>query len=397
MQPKNSTENQTVSPDFTPLLNQVNPRKVVIVQRRLTHYRVPLFEQLRTRLIAEGVDLQLVYGDPTATERLKNDDGFIDWAIHAPCRYFLGGHICLQNFQQQAQDADLVIITQENKLLYNLIALFIKRPKRLAFWGHGRNMQALKKQAILELFKKRTTLQVDWWFAYTQLSKDLVEMQGFSSDKITDLENTIDTKSLAAQLATVGNDELLSLRDEMGLATGRTALFIGSLYNEKRIDFLIEVAVLVASKLPGFCLIVVGDGPQRDLVEAASKAHACINYVGSKNGIEKARLLCVADIMMNPGLVGLGILDSFLAGIPMVTTDCGLHSPEIAYLKNNENGLMTANTLETYVDAVTAVLDQDALRTRLSQGARDSAAHYTIENMTENFVKGILQCLELTA
>lgn len=382
-------------PFIAALRPRAKPRKVVIVQRRLTNYRVPLFEQLRHRLETSGVELFLVHGDPTQDERRKKDEGFISWAEHAPCHYFINGQICWQNFREQTEGADLVILTQENKLIYNLVALTVRRPKLVAFWGHGRNLQARKRDVVLERFKRLTTKRVDWWFAYTGLSVDLVKEQGFPPDRITNLENAIDTRTLSDLVAAVDDAQLVAQRDEMGLTLGLSAIFIGSLYEEKRIDFLIEAATRVAARLSGFCLVVVGDGIQRSLVESAANVHPCIKYVGAKSGMEKARLLRLADVFMNPGLIGLSILDAFVAGLPMVTTEGGLHSPEIDYLRNGENGLMTQDAMEVYVDAIVAVLEQDALRNRLSQGARASTGRYTIENMTERFATGILQCLDV--
>jgi glycosyltransferase involved in cell wall biosynthesis len=103
----------------------------------------------------------------------------------------------------------------------------------------------------------------------------------------------------------------------------------------------------------------------------------------------------VAQLMLNPGLVGLGILDSFACGVPMLTTDCGIHSPEIAYLNNGRNGIMTANDLDDYAAAAVRLLrDPDALRT-LRTGCEASALEYTVQNMTAHFADGIERCLNV--
>ena len=46
-------------------------RKVLIIQRRMTEYRVPMFEALRRRLEQEQISLQVVYGRPTSAEQLR--------------------------------------------------------------------------------------------------------------------------------------------------------------------------------------------------------------------------------------------------------------------------------------------------------------------------------------
>ena len=90
---------------------------------------------------------------------------------------------------------------------------------------------------------------------------------------------------------------------------------------------------------------------------------------------------------------GLGIFDGFVAGLPIVTTNCDLHSPEVAYLVSGENGLISSFSLADYVDHVLMVLEQDSLRHSLSQGALASSKLYSLENMSERFSLGILQCL----
>ena len=106
--------------------------EVVIVQRRLPHYRLPVFEQLRERLGREGVHLRLLHGDPTPMEARKRDSGQLAWAERCETRYLARDRVCWQNFGPMTKNADLVVITQENKLVYNLLAMTVARPpKRL--------------------------------------------------------------------------------------------------------------------------------------------------------------------------------------------------------------------------------------------------------------------------
>jgi glycosyltransferase involved in cell wall biosynthesis len=116
-------------------------------------------------------------------------------------------------------------------------------------------------------------------------------------------------------------------------------------------------------------------------------------YVGRQTESNKAKFLKSSSVILNPGLVGLTILDSFAAGKPIITTDCGLHSPEIDYLINGINGLITSNKMEDYVKAVVQTLTDSTLANRLQKGCITSANHYTLENMVQNFRNGILKAL----
>ena len=78
----------------------------------------------------------------------------------------------------------------------------------------------------------------------------------------------------------------------------------------------------------------------------------------------------------------------------MVTTQCGLHSPEIAHLENGQNGIITPDSLDAYVTAVVRLLNDDAEVSLLRTGCGRSASRYTVNNMAGNFADGIVGCLK---
>ncbi len=371
--------------------------RVVCIQRRLPHYRVPLFQELRDKLDRQGIEFVLVHGDPAPSERSKHDSGHLTWAVHAPCRYALGEGLVWQDPGLAVVGADLVIVTQENRLLYNLLAMTLQRPARLAYWGHGRNFQTNRPAGLKEQFKRRTVGAVDWWYAYTELSAELLRKADFPAERITTLDNAIDTRQLAADCASVSAADVADFRARLGLDPGPVGLFVGSLYAEKRISFLLDAAAELRRRLPGFQLLVVGSGPQAPLVQHAAAQSDWVHPLGMKRGRDKALCLRAADLMLNPGLVGLGILDSFVAGLPLVTTDCHLHSPEVAYLRHGHNGLMTADSLPDFVSACEGLLLDSTERARLAAGARADGDRYTLEHMVDRFAEGITAALQLPA
>ena len=192
--------------------SRVRP-KVVIIQRRMTQYRLPLFNLMREKLDAVGVELVVIYGDPLPSEKLKSDSGELSWGAYVPCHYWFGGRICWQNAMPLVSNANMVVITQENRLLFNLIRFFLKDNRKWAFWGHGRNFQSTSLDSLSERFKRWTTIRMDWWFAYTQMSADLVTELGFPRNRITVLNNAIDTSELQRYRQSITPAETQALRE----------------------------------------------------------------------------------------------------------------------------------------------------------------------------------------
>lgn len=370
-----------------------NWQTVTIIQRRLTHYRVALFEGLKQRLAKDRCHLRLLHGEGRSEEWAKSDGGQLSWAEQLPTRYLYRERFCWQPFFKFTKNEDLLIITQENSMLANHYALFRRPAKRLAFWGHGGNFQG-DSRSMPERFKAWTTRQVDWYFAYTGESVERVLRTNFPPSRVTVLNNSIDVSRLKDDLFEAASQNRAAILKRFNLQEGPIGVFVGSLYKQKRLKFLIEAGELIKLQIPDFQLVIVGAGPEIMIAEEAARERAWVHYLGPLHGVEKACILHLATIFLNPGLVGLGILDAFVAGTPLLTTDCGLHSPEIAYLTPN-NGVLAPNSVSEYANACVDLLVNHRRLAILKMGCEQAAQRYTLENMIENFAVGIRAALEV--
>ncbi|WNO06248.1 glycosyltransferase family 4 protein [Rhodoferax mekongensis] len=369
-------------------------KKIVVVQRRMTHYRLAFFESLRQQMTERGLELVLAYGVGTAEEQGKNDSAEIAWAHKLATKYFWGGRICYQPLKSVCNQAEMLVIALENKLVCNLWHQFAPVPYKVALWGHGANLQG-NPGSWREKFKRRVARRADWWFGYTEHSRPLIAQSGFPADRITVLNNAIDTAEMRSQFESITPSELANWRAAQKIGNGLLGIFLGSFYQEKRLEFLFEAAGAMRSQVPDFELLLVGAGPQKSLVEDFCAKHEWAHFGGMLKGRDKVLALASATVMLNPGLVGLGILDSFVCEVPMLTTDCGLHSPEIVYLEPGVNGLMTTNCLDDYVRQAIALLTDPARLNAMKLGCRKSGGEYTVENMARNFADGVERCLKV--
>lgn len=364
-------------------------KRVVILQEFLPQYRVPFFEALRTELASQSIELILIHGQAPPRMAARNDSGHLDWATRIRNRRtaFIGVRLVWQPALLAAFNADAVIVEQANRLLINYVLLagrLLGSRTKVAFWGHGSNRQTLKPDALRERLKRRLSTRPDWWFAYTQGTANRIASVGYPIQRITAVQNAIQVAEQRAFTAT---------RERMH------CVFVGGLSSTKRLDFLLDAAVHLGTKLQGFHLTVIGDGPLRGKVEDAATRLPWLSYAGPVFGDEKAALMGTAQLMLMPGLVGLAVVDSFAAGTPTITTAISFHSPEIEYIEHGENGLVlpAETTPLEYADAVETLLLDEAQLERLRIGCAASREIFTLEQMVNNFAGGIASFLSVKA
>lgn len=375
-------------------------KKVVICQHRLLHYRLGLFDRLRAECAKRGIDLHLVHGQASRRESFKKDEGSLPWAHKVKNRFWdLGARdLMWQPFPADVRDADLVVVMQENRILsnYPLLLSRLWSPRKVAYWGHGVNFQSDAPAGLREKWKQMMLKRVDWWFAYTEMTAEIVHLAGYPAERITCLDNAIDNEAFERDLASVTDEQLQAMRAEIDAPEGApVGLFCGSLYLDKRLDYMIEAADRIHAVLPAFRLVVIGDGPSAGEIRAAAEMKPWLKWLGVRKGPEKAAWFRLADVVINPGAVGLHVLDSFCSGTPMVTTAESRHGPEVAYLKDGVNGLVVEGGADRYTDAVIALFNDRLKLEAVKQAALHDAQRYTLDNMVTRFADGIARCVSM--
>jgi glycosyltransferase involved in cell wall biosynthesis len=373
-------------------------KKIIVVQRVVPHYRVAFFDLLSRELRKINCKLIVLYGKElsgTVPKTAKIED--FHWAVKIKNRYFkiLGIEVVWQPVLNFVKGADLIIIEQASRLLVNylLIALCVLNVKRVAYWGHGRNFQKNDDYIFFEKWKSLLSSKVDWWFPYTKKGEDIVAGLGFPKSKINVVWNSIDTLSLVKKRREVSEGVLNSIKARLGIASENIAIFCGGLYAEKKLGFLLEACGIVRRQVPDFSLIIIGDGPDLNIVQRHMERNDWIYYVGEVTGENRIPYFELCKLTVMPGLVGLVIIDSFIFDAPLVTVSHNLHSPEIEYLENGVNGFITPPSIEEYSSKIVELLNNPQKRIGLLKGCQESANKYSIEDMVKNFLLGIRSIL----
>jgi glycosyltransferase involved in cell wall biosynthesis len=372
--------------------------EVLVVQQLLKNFRLPLHDGVYQQLAQQGIRYRLVFSAPHGAEISKGDCLTV-----APAPWYqlirlrkLGPVIWQQ--PPRWRQARVIVVEQANKHLFNwwLLLNLTLLPNRcwpnrqkpsLVFWGHGFNHQ--RPGGIGEWLKRQLLRYPAHWLSYTQSVSLYLQQQGVAAERITTLNNSLDNQQFGEQVLALRRQFPSRCLTASPPARPLVLLFCGALYQDKQLPLLLEVCAHAVAEGIVAKLIVVGDGPLRTLLTTA--APVWLDYRGACFADDKVQAFAEADLVFNPGLVGLAILDAFAAALPFITTDFAGHSPEISYLQHQVNGLLLPMQPQALLEALRA-LQQDPTRlAALAQGASQSAELYSMAAMVANFSRGVTQ------
>jgi L-malate glycosyltransferase len=368
-------------------------RRVLILQETLPEYRVPLFREIRRQAAERAMSVDVAHGFAIGPAGHRLNTGTLEGSVHVTNRYLrLPGPrqpAVWQGAIRECMSSDLVVVEQANRLLLNYVLLATRtlRGPKVAFWGHGKNMQG-SSATLAERAKTHIAMRPSWWFAYTDSVASYLEKVGYPAWRITVVGNTIDVAALGLAVQ--------QLRIEGLEKSSHRCLFLGGLYREKRLDLLFDAADTIIQRDPAFELHLAGTGELQQQVERFAAARSWVTYHGRVEGLTRARLLASSALLLMPGLVGLVVLDSFASGVPVVTLVDSLHSPEFDYIVPDRNGVVLGAGADarTFAAAIIELLADKAKLRRLSEGALDSVRHHSIDACAERFVSGLSRALD---
>ena len=371
--------------------------RVLVIQEVMKHYRVPLYALLVDKLEEKNIALKVAYSRPKYSNISKADNVTLPecYGIIIKSLSLFNGRLILQCPFAEILKADLIIVEQANKHLINylLLLLSVLGLKKVALWGHGKNHQSSNLK-IREKLKKRMLLLPNWWFAYTQKTQSYIAEAGYDQTRITNVENSFDVGDFYHRVCRVTDKEKSEFLRGLEIPKDSViGIYCGAMYQYKELPFLVEALTAIKQSVSNFYFIFAGAGPDAALVQKFSNKTPWCHYIGPVFHNDKAKLFARADVILNPGLVGLGVLDGLAAGLPMVSTHYAYHSPEFAYLKPGYNGAISEFSVFDYAKTVIEILTAPKTLSEMKRNSLQSKSQFSIENMARNFCQGIESAL----
>jgi len=341
-------------------------------------YRMPVFIRLAERL---GSSFHLFSGTGYFSSDIKTTTDHMEWHSLVENRFFFGKTCLWQRGACEAMfQADVVVIELNPRVLSNWFVLAGRAlwNAPTLVWGHawGReNSRSIRN--VLRLYMMRLATGT---ITYTRTQRDEVKKL-FPSLKVFAAPNSL-IRARDCEPRFLEADALTQI------------LYVGRLNAAKKPRLLLEG--FRRARLPTqVILTLVGEGSERGALEAMIDEFGLrerVQLLGHVTDHEILRSLyarCFCSV--SAGYVGLGAIQTFCFGVPLVLADGEPHAPEVEACRADENTVFfKANDAQALANTLEKMWEERA-RWLAGRGrlAAWTAEHYSVETMAEGFLEAL--------
>jgi glycosyltransferase involved in cell wall biosynthesis len=294
--------------------------KVAVVYHFFPHYRSAVMRALLDSAECEYILVGDKY-DPDGS--IKEWEAPKDRFVFAPCIRLHGNLLWQRGLLRLAVRPDvhaIIFLGNANWLSTWLAALLARLTgKRVLFWTHGWTRRDNGIKAIV----RRTFYRLaHGLLLYGNWARLIGLAEGFSSDKLYVIYNSLDYEAEKAARSRVKEQRLQQIRREYCPHPDVPLLiFTGRLTKNCRLDLLINAMARLKRDGMETCLLLVGDGPEKGmLAKLAQEVGVLLHFYGAcYNENTLAELIMSANVTVSPGKVGLTAMHSLVYGTPVIT------------------------------------------------------------------------------
>lgn len=321
--------------------------KILFITNFFPSYRKSIWE----KLLSNKKSNVIFYFDPIQNEGIQVEDLFFSDSNNQENNfkrvknfYFFGRVIWQSRIIKDclSKSFDQAIFLGDMNILSTWIGLIIcrLRNKKTILWTHGfYGKENFIKRYLRILFYSLGNK----YLLYEQRGKELMINAGFDSSKIFVVYNSLDYD---LQKKYFENNQEYNLKRELNFFKTpnlKTILFLGRLTSVKKIDLLIKSLKKLNSKRVKFNLLIIGEGPQKNLLKKIAKKgleKGWIYFYGKTyNESELSKLIYSSDLMVSPGNTGLNAVHALSYGTPVGThNNFNNQMPEAAIIEDKMTG-----------------------------------------------------------
>lgn len=255
--------------------------------------------------------------------------------------------------QSLSSDYDVVVWDPSMHCLTMWVSSLVLRARRrtLVYWALGWT----RRHGRIKWVKVRAFRLADVFLTYGERSAQLGVAAGYPAGRITAVGNSLVDSPQAVSVAEAPLAPLAPLEPlVLGVSARLTA--------RKRVDLLLDAAVVLQGSGQDVLVRVVGEGPERERLEAfAQRAGVRADFLGALYDDESiAAYYRSIHMTVLPGHAGLTVIQSLMHGRPVVThNDPDHHVAEWEVLEEGATGaFFRQGQVQDLVRAVTEVADR---------------------------------------
>lgn len=360
-------------------VDSVSPiASVWFLQTCFPDYRAPVFNRLVERL---GAQFHLFTGTTYFTPDIKTNPDYLDWHSLVENRFFCRRAFLWQRGAVAAMlEPEVAVIELNPRVLSNWVILAARSlwgaPTLL--WGHAWGREdKISVRNVLRLFMMRLASAT---ITYTRTQRDEVA-KIFPRFRVFAATNSLIRAHDCAG-------------DSVSPESIDTVVYVGRLNRPKKPDLLLEAFAL--ARLPARVrLCFVGDGVMREVLEQQVSEYGLgsrVQLLGHVHSHEILRSVYARSFCsVSAGYIGLGAIQSFSFGVPLVLADKEPHAPEVEACQEGVNTVyFTAGDAQALATALEKMwAERELWAAKRSELAKWTSQNYSVEAMVEGFVDAI--------
>jgi len=261
-------------------------------------------------------------------------------------------------------------------------------------WARQRRGFSLARQLGRRMLPCASLLRV-----LNSAEREAYVRMGLPSDRIRILPTPVDV-SRFLNGAVQAREHRETIRSRWGFNPDDSiVVWVGRMVDaDKRLLFWLGVAARLAEELPSIRFVLVGDGPQRGLLEERARELGlsdCIVFAGLVPNSELPALLSAVDIYMHTSRhegFGKVIVEAQAAGLPVVAVNS--HGPS-SIVVDGETGYLVEPDVNALAERVVDLCRDEEKRKHMgAAGRRHVRQHYQYERMVDAIVSAWEETVE---
>lgn len=345
-------------------------KRVLIVQRSLTHYR---------KLLLNYIQMQGEYEIDVVSiaNSVSHDNNCYAFTAKEIMRY-KNYHIeyskgMIDFIKKQYKNYDYIILEGATNIINNMsICRFLKKNCfPYVVWDAGR-----RKNSKMSLLRRlmQTNLEYVWKnaaaiIAYSTYAKKYFEEIGISENKIYVCQNTVYVKEFDNQIQKITPGEIEAIRKEYAPDKRKLVLYVGAVEPRKRIKDLIDAISIINDKTMSTNLVVIGGGEQLEELKEYAVNRKDVYLLGTIID-DVIKYFMAADLFVLPSEGGLSLNQAMICGKPIIASSAD--GTELDLVEDGKNGfLFEEKDIHELVHKITSILENEKMCEVMGKRSRE--------------------------